>query len=162
MTEENTSEAVGESDDEIRTTREDDIIDDPDVRDGSPISDYIDPVIQKKTVEKTHDDLEFEQAFDKMAVDSYQERMRESVKGSTKDIPVPMMAKSGKKTYDQLQAGNDTSQVENSVPFVLMLRGSKGGKQQFKTFKAPSDSPLAINLKLQEQKIKEENEKVKR
>lgn len=43
-----------------------------------------------------------------------------------------------------------------------MLRSSKGGKQQFKTFAAPSDSQLAINLRLQEQKTKEENERVKR
>jgi len=43
-----------------------------------------------------------------------------------------------------------------------MMRGSKGGKQQFKTFNAPVDSELAVNLKLQEQKIREENAKVKR
>lgn len=56
----------------------------------------------------------------------------------------------------------DEPQETDSVPFVLMLRSSKGGKQQFKTFAAPSDSPLAVNLKLQEQKTKEENERVKR
>lgn len=38
-----------------------------------------------------------------MTTDSYQERLRESVKPNTKDIAVPMMAKSGKKTYEQLQ-----------------------------------------------------------
>lgn len=43
-----------------------------------------------------------------------------------------------------------------------MVRAPKGGKQQFRTFAAPSDSQLAVNLKLQEQKIKEENERVKR
>lgn len=43
-----------------------------------------------------------------------------------------------------------------------MLRGSRGSKQQFKTFNAPSDSQLAVNLKLQEERIREENEKVKR
>lgn len=108
--------------------------------------------------------------FEKMATDSYQERLKETIKPSTKDIPVPMMAKSNKKTYDQLQNinNNDTTtgsinnQNDNDIPFVLMLRSSKGGKQQFKTFKAPSDSQLAINLKLQEQKIREENERVKR
>lgn len=72
------------------------------------------------------------------------------------------MAKSGgKKTYDQLQA-NDPIPSETSVPFVLMLRGAKGGKQQFKTFKAAVDSQLAINLRLQEEQIREEKEKVKR
>lgn len=58
--------------------------------------------------------------------------------------------------------GSDTKEVDKSVQFVLMIRGGKGGKQQFKTFDAPSDSLLAVNLKLQEEKIREENEKVKR
>jgi regulator of nonsense transcripts 2 len=47
------------------------------------------------------------------------------------------------------------------VPFVLMVRTTRG-KQQFKNFMAPSDSELAMNLKLQEQKTKEEHERVKR
>lgn len=47
------------------------------------------------------------------------------------------------------------------MPFVLMVRG-KGKQQQYKTFEAPSDSQLAIYLKDQEQKIKEENDSVKR
>lgn len=97
-----------------------------------------------------------------MFIDSYQERMRESVKASTKDIPVPMMAKAGKKTYDQIQSTDNAQEKKDSVPFVLMLRGGKGGKQQFKTFAASTDSALAVNLRLQEQKIREENEKVKR
>lgn len=97
-----------------------------------------------------------------MYVDSYQERLRENVKAS-KDIPVPMMAKTGKKTYDQIQNMDNTVQEKkDSVPFVLMLRGSKGGKQQFKPFSASNDSALAVNLRLQEQKIREDNEKVKR
>lgn len=97
-----------------------------------------------------------------MYADSYQERMRETVKASTKDIVVPMMAKSGKKTYDQMQGADNTAVKEEAVPFVLMVRGSKGGKQQFKSFAAPTDSALAVNLRVQEQKIREENEKVKR
>lgn len=99
-----------------------------------------------------------------MAAESYQERMRESIKPVTKDIPVPIMTKGGKKTYDQLQGSKEPLLPETSVPFVLMLRGggSKGNKQQFKTFRAPNDSALAINLRVQEQKIREENEKVKR
>lgn len=112
--------------------------------------------------QRTQEDLEFEQAFDKMFVDSYQERMRETVKTSTKDIAVPMMARASKKTYDQIQGADTAQDKKDSVPFVLMLRGSKGGKQQFKTFAASNDSALAINLRLQEQKIREENEKVKR
>lgn len=99
-----------------------------------------------------------------MYVDSYQERLREqtAIKAS-KDIPVPMMARAGKKTYDQIQSNESAQEKKDSVPFVLMLRGSKGGKQQqFKMFTAPTDSALAINLRLQEQKIREENEKVKR
>lgn len=112
--------------------------------------------------QRTQEDIEFEQAFDKMFVDSYQERMRDTVKTSTKDIAVPMMTKTGKKTYDQIQGVDAAQDKKDSVPFVLMLRGSKGGKQQFKTFAASNDSALAINLRLQEQKIREENEKVKR
>lgn len=95
-------------------------------------------------------------------MDSYQERLRETVKAGAKDIPVPMMAKGGKKTYDQIQGQENVAEKKDSVPFVLMLRGSKGGKQQFKTFNASTDSALAVNLRLQEQKIREENEKVKR
>lgn len=143
-----------------------------------------------------------------MTSDSYQERLKEPpLKATNKDIPVPMMARLQKKTYDQL-LGNNASQISKTgnagactaagggasdvasnlsaaaatttcseppaaesttasgkssgaVPFVLMVRGNKGGKQQFKTFVAPSDSQLAINLKLQEQKTREEKEKVK-
>lgn len=113
--------------------------------------------------ERTQDDLEFEQAFEKMFADSYQERMRETVKASAKDIVVPMISKGGgKKTYDQMQcASSSNATADEAVPFVLMVRGAKGGKQQFKTFAAPTDSALAVNLRLQEQKIREENEKVK-
>lgn len=56
----------------------------------------------------------------------------------------------------------ENDKTQDSVPFVLMIRNAKGGKQQFKTFKAPCDSQLAINLKRQEEMIREENEKVKR
>ena len=112
--------------------------------------------------ERLQEDIEFEKAFEKMAADSYQERLRETIKPTTKDIPVPIMMKSGKKTYDQLQGGKETSEPTGSVPFVLMMRSSKGNKQTFKTFNAPTDSALAVNLRVQEQKIREENEKVKR
>lgn len=133
-----------------------------------------------KQPEKTKEDLEFEQMFEKMAQDSYQERMKETVKPNTKDIPVPMMVRNNKKSYEQISSStaassssapstsssNDskssTTPAPAAVPFVLMVRGGKGGKQQFKQFAAPSDSQLAINLKLQEEKIREEKEKVKR
>lgn len=113
--------------------------------------------------ERTQEDLAFEQAFEKMFAESYQERMREPVKASAKDIVVPMISRGGgKKTYDQMQGASASNTVDEAVPFVLMLRGAKGGKQQFKTFEAATDSALAVNLRLQEQKIREENEKVKR
>lgn len=164
---------------------------------------------------KSKEDLEFEQMYEKMTSDSYQERLKEPpLKATNKDIPVPMMARLQKKSYEQL-LGNNACQISKTayagasaaavgagatdvtcnlsatatatsccespvaesasssasgsggknngaVPFVLMVRGNKGGKQQFKTFVAPSDSQLAINLKLQEQKTREEKEKVKR
>lgn len=90
------------------------------------------------------------------------------------------MPKGGKKTYDQLQSSaaaaagaiskttSDHTSARggggggDSVPFVLMLRAAKGNKQQLRSFSAPTDSALAVNLRLQEQKIREENEKVKR
>lgn len=102
-----------------------------------------------------------------MAADSYQERMRDIAKTSTKDIPVPIMVRSGggKKTYDQLAqaTGEEPPVAPTSVPFVLMTRGQgKNAKQQFKTFNAPTDSQLAVNLRVQELKIREEHEKVKR
>lgn len=133
--------------------------------------------------EKTKEDLEFEQMFERMAQDSYQERMKETVKPNTKDIPVPMMVRNNKKSYDQISTAVTTATAQPSpvqpstseaikptsnpaaaspINFVLMVRGGKGGKQQFKQFVAPSDSQLAINLKLQEEKIREEKEKVKR
>jgi len=162
--------------------------------------------------EKSKEDLEFEHLYEKMTTDSYQERLKEPIKATAKDIPVPMMARLQKKSYEQITgvqtsgSGNNTnpSQISKAtatqdtmpgspgaeppegngkasggggggggssvgggsavaaVPFVLMVRGNKGGKQQFKSFVAPSDSHLAINLKLQEQKIREEKEKVKR
>ncbi|XP_034487770.1 regulator of nonsense transcripts 2 [Drosophila innubila] len=159
--------------------------------------------------EKSKEDLEFEQMYEKMTSDSYQERLKEPpLKATNKDIPVPMMARLQKKSYDQILSnnapqiskggattasaaaaanatdvansttlpptatcsetpaesgkGNGSSSGSGAVPFVLMLRGNKGGKQQFKSFVAPSDSQLAINLKLQEQKTREEKEKVKR
>lgn len=146
-----------------------------------------------------------------MTSDSYQERLKEPpLKATNKDIPVPMMARLQKKSYDQLNCnsaaqiskanaaapatpannantldggsnvtaaaaatsssdataneggGGGGSKSSGAVPFVLMVRGNKGGKQQFKSFVAPSDSQLAINLKLQEQKTREEKERVKR
>lgn len=127
--------------------------------------------MEPRVPEKSKEDLEFEQMYEKMASDCYQERLKESVKPNTKDIPVPMMART-KKSYDQLSSSNAAStsanadasktQPDGAIPFVLMVRGGKGGKQQFKQFVAPSDSHLVINLKMQEEKIREEKEKVKR
>lgn len=115
---------------------------------------------EQKEPEKSEEDLAFEAMFDKMATDSLQERVKESSKVNRRDIPVPMTTRVAKKTYEQLQ-DTEVKQTD-AVPFVLMVRNTKSGKQQFKNFAAPSDSELAVNLKLQEQKIKEENERVKR
>ncbi|KAH8356492.1 hypothetical protein KR200_007694 [Drosophila serrata] len=152
--------------------------------------------------EKSKEDLEFEQMYEKMTTDSYQERMKEPLKATAKDIPVPMTARLQKKSYDQINGSSGQASLQiskaavvtpdaapglqaittsgggqealaegtksggggggSNVPFVLMVRGHKGGKQQFKSFVAASDSHLAINLKRQEQAIREEKEKVKR
>lgn len=155
-----TSEALAESDDDMKPRSENDFQDD-----GEDNEEYNSQVDESKSQEqkepeKSEQDLEFEAMFEKMATDSYQERIKESSKVSTRDIPVPMSTRVAKKTYEQLQ---DTENKQtDKVPFVLMVRNTKSGKQQFKNFAAASDSELAVNLKLQEQKIKEENERVKR
>lgn len=110
-----------------------------------------------KKVECPEDD-DFLNALDKMVSENIQERMRESVKASNIDISVPMMLRSSKKTYDQLQDNNETE--NNTMGFVLMLR--KGNKQQYKTFEADINSELAQNVRDQEQAQREEKEKVKR
>ncbi|XP_037936989.1 regulator of nonsense transcripts 2-like isoform X1 [Teleopsis dalmanni] len=129
-------------------------------------NEYVLEDYEEKMPEKSKEDLEFEQMFEKMAADSYQERLKETVKPNTKDIPVPMVTRKSKKSYEQItsQQGNNDDTSKNSsegTQFVLMMRGGKG-KQQFKQFIAPNDSHLAINLKKQEEKIREEHEKVKR
>lgn len=156
-----TSEAWAESDDELKPRSENEDFQD-DYTEEEKNSQLEDPKSQEqKEPEKSEQDLEFEAMFEKMASDSYQDRIKESSKVNTVDIPVPMSTRAGlKKTYEQLQ---DTEvKQSDAVPFVLMVRSAKSGKQQFKNFVAPSDSELAVNLKLQEQKIKEENERVKR
>lgn len=108
-TEDYTSEAIGESDDELKPRSEgedadlnDDYNEDDENRE-SPTD--ISKSQEDKEPEKTQDDLEFELAFEKMATDSFQERIKESFKVNPKDIPVPTKytAKNTKKTYEQLQ-----------------------------------------------------------
>lgn len=153
-----TSEAVAESDDEVRRSDADDEI----IDDEEENSQMDDPKSEENKVpEKSEEDLAFEAMFEKMSVDSYQERIKEVPKVSTRDIPLPMSTKTIKKTYEQLQETTNDKPAD-SVPFVLMVRNTKSGKQQFKSFAAPSDSELAVNLKVQEQKLKEEHERVKR
>lgn len=153
-----TSEAWAESDDQVkpRSENEDSHDEFTEEEKHSQLDDQKSQ--EQKEPEKSEQDLEFEAMFEKMATDSYQERIRESSKVNTVDIPVPMSTKVAKKTYEQLQ---DT-EVKQTVPFVLMVRSAKSGKHQFKNFVAASDSELAVNLKMQESRMKEENERVKR
>lgn len=58
-----------------------------------------------KKVDCPEDD-EFLNALDKMVSENIQDRMKESVKASNIDISVPVMVKSNKKTYDQLQVNS--------------------------------------------------------
>jgi regulator of nonsense transcripts 2 len=104
-----TTEAVLESDDddddedgEMKAPRSEAEIQEDDV---DEISQNDDLVAQDENIkpEKTEDDLMFEEMFDKMATDSYQERIKELPKVTTRDIPVPMSSKTVKKTYEQLQ-----------------------------------------------------------
>lgn len=116
-----------------------------------------------KERQQTQEDLAFESAFEQMTIDCYQERIRDNVKPANKDIPVPIMAKSTKKQYENLQQqSKEVASAPPTVAFVLMTRGPKSGKQQLKSFAAPADSALVTNLKMHEQKLREENESVKR
>ena len=153
-----TSEALIESDDEMkpRSEGEDDA---DDFNDDDEENSQVDDPKSEQKPEKSEEDLQFEAMFEKIAMDSLQERVKESSKVNTRDIPVPMTTRVVKKTYEQLQ--ETENKTVDAVPFVLMVRNTKSGKQQFKNFVAPVDSELAVNLKMQEQKIKEENEKVK-
>lgn len=158
-----TSENVAESDDDVHAPRSEiEALDDneeEDVEENSQADDLKSE--EKKEAEKTEEDLAFEAMFEKMSTDCFQERIKEIPKISTRDIPIPMSTKNVKKTYEQLQELS-VEKPADAVPFVLMVRNVKSGKQQFKNFSAPSDSELAVNLKVQEQKIKEEHERVKR
>ncbi|XP_055529686.1 regulator of nonsense transcripts 2 [Wyeomyia smithii] len=166
VTEDCTSEAFGDSEDDDdenpRIQRDDDeeavedelLDEDEDGMNVGLVPDKPSPP------EKTIEDMEFEKEFERMATESFLERLKEPVKLNTKDIPIPMTMRSSgtKKTYEQLQ---ENQEKVDTVPFMLMVRG-KGKQQQYKSFEAPSDSQLAIYLKDQEQKIKEEHDSVKR
>lgn len=164
-TDEQTSEAVGdESDgdaDDERKERE--MLNEEDEVDPNEteLTDFNNQEFVPRKEEKNQDDLEFEQLFEKMAQESYQERLKEIPKTIVKDVPVPVITKSGKKTYEQLQAP-EKEVNPSSVPFTLVTRGGKAGKQQLKVFQAPIDSQLAQNLLKEKERIREENERVKR
>lgn len=117
-TEEYNSENVG-SDDELvkpRTENEEldmmDYEDDGDLREASPNEDVKE--LENVEPEKTQEDLEFEAMYEKMALDSIQERIKDSTKVNPRDIPVPMTARAGKKTYEQLQVILNFVLTENS------------------------------------------------
>ncbi|KAK9720823.1 MIF4G domain [Popillia japonica] len=69
------------------------------------------------------EDEEFLSALDKMVSENIQERMRETVKATNIDISVPIVVRSNKKTYDQLQVSSENpDNKSNTMGFVLMLR----------------------------------------
>lgn len=116
VTEDCTSEAFGDTedddDDKPRARNEDDEDlgddldddDDDDEDDNDGINADIE-LTNPTEPEKTLEDLEFEKEFERMATESYLERLKEPVKVTTKDIPVPITMRSSgtKKTYEQLQ-----------------------------------------------------------
>lgn len=118
-----TSEAVMESDDEIKAPRSEieDFQDDEEMdMDENSQADELKSQ-ENKEPEKTEEDMEFEAMFDKLAADSYQERIKELPKVTTRDIPVPISTKTVKKTYDQLQVSSfNDSKISNefNVHFV--------------------------------------------
>lgn len=114
VTEDCTSEAFGDSEDDDENPRiqrgedddgmDDDMVDDEDDDEGD-LNQDLDPLLKPMPVEKTVEDLEFEKEFERMATDSFLERLKEPVKLNIKDIPVPITMRSSgaKKTYEQLQ-----------------------------------------------------------
>lgn len=99
-----TSEAIAESDDEIKKPRSEmDEFNDGDAENDDYNEELDDGKSKADKNDKTEDDLQFEAMFDKMSADSYQERIKELQKVTTRDIPVPMSTKAVKKTYEQLQ-----------------------------------------------------------
>lgn len=153
-----TSEAVDGSDDEMKPRSEnEEFAFEDDFEDSSQIDDIKSQ--EQKIPEKCEEDIEFEAMFEKMQSDSLQERAKESSKVVTRDIPVPMTTRVAKKTYEQLQEVD--AKPNDSLQFMLMVRNSKSGKQQFKNFLTDTESDLAKNLKLREEKIRLENERVK-
>ncbi|XP_072937001.1 regulator of nonsense transcripts 2 [Epargyreus clarus] len=101
---------------------------------------------------KPVEDVEFENAFEKMVMENIAERQREN-RPQQRDIAVPMTCRqTTKKTYEQLLQGKE------GVEFVLMVR--KGTKPQYKSFSAPPE--LASNLQQQALADKQEMERVKR
>lgn len=160
-TEDLTSEAADSGDEtKPREMMEEDLEPELETDDAKELDIHSDLVSRKD--EKTQDDIEFEQMFEKLAQESYQERIRDVGKTTGKEIPIPTTGKQPiKKTYEQLQTLEPES-PKDSVPFTLMLRGSKVGKQQLKVFQAPIESHLAQNLIKQKEQIREENERVKR
>lgn len=106
----------------------------------------------RRPVHKPVDDVEFENAFERMVMDNMAERQRET-RPQQRDIAVPVNCRQQtKKTYEQLLQGKE------GVEFVLMVR--KGTKLQYKSFNAPPE--LASNLQQQALADKQEMERVKR
>lgn len=106
----------------------------------------------KRPASKPVEDVEFENAFEKMVMENIAERQREN-RPQQRDIAVPMTCRqTTKKTYEQLLQGKE------GVEFVLMVR--KGTKPQYKSFNAPPE--LANNLQQQALADKQEMERVKR
>lgn len=112
LTEDYNSENIGDSDDDLIKPRSE--IEDHDIgydyeddfREQSPAED-VKADKDKDVEEKTQEDLEFEAMYEKISLDSIQERIKESTKINPKDIPVPMTARTSKKTYEQLQVSKN-------------------------------------------------------
>ncbi|XP_014362200.2 regulator of nonsense transcripts 2 [Papilio machaon] len=109
-------------------------------------------VEDRRPAAKPVEDLEFENAFEKMVTENIAERQREN-RPQQRDIAVPMTCRqTTKKTYEQLMQG------KVGVEFVLMVR--KGSKPQYKSFNAPPE--FASNLQQQALADKQEMERMKR
>ncbi|KAG5458608.1 MAG: Up-frameshift suppressor 2-domain-containing protein, partial [Olpidium bornovanus] len=99
-------------------------------------------------------DAEFEREFTKLMSESVDSRKFE--RKAAFDLSIPMKVRAQSKAA-AAEHGDDEDR--KGVAFTLLTK--KGNKQQLRTMEIPSDSPLALNTKSQQEAEREEQQKLK-
>ena len=111
-------------------------------------------------------------AFDKMMLDTIQQRSSESVKVNPVDIAVPVHARSQKKgivsgvtevvpgTLVPAPQAEEDPEVDNTIRFMLLTK--RGNKPQLNQLAVPVSAEFAAKYREREEKEKEEKEKMKK